>query len=224
MKTMPFAAVLFDLDGTLFDPAGDLVPAVTHTLTTHGYHCAPAAVIREHISGGSKAMLQAAAQIPIDAETMNLLLPTFSQYYQSNIANHSALFSGMDAVLKRLETEKIHWGIVTNKFQRFAQAFVKATQMDKRLSVLVCGDTLPRAKPHPDPLFYACQQLDVAPQDCVYIGDSANDMRAGKAAGMYTIACRYGYLAADADPKTWQADAIIDAPQDLYDLLWTAAR
>ena len=86
-------------------------------------------------------------------------------------------------------------------------------------AVIICGDTTPHTKPHPEPLFEAARQLGVAPQHCIYIGDDERDILAGKAADMATVAARYGYLGHGADVSTWRADAEISSPTELLKLL-----
>ena len=54
--------------------------------------------------------------------------------------------------------------------------------------------------------------LGIEPHACVYVGDDRRDVQAGRAAGMKTIAVRYGYLNG-GDPDTWDADAVVDTPE-----------
>jgi phosphoglycolate phosphatase len=84
---------------------------------------------------------------------------------------------------------------------------------------VVGGDTTPHPKPHPAPLLEAARQLDIAPEDCIYVGDDERDIRAGQAAGMGTVAATYGYLGSNAEVARWGADASIEAPMHLLRLL-----
>jgi len=83
----------------------------------------------------------------------------------------------------------------------------------------VCGDTTPHAKPHPEPLLEASRRLGVPAEACVYVGDDLRDVQAGRAAGMYTVAVRWGYLGAGELIEDWGADVIIDSPQQLLNCL-----
>jgi phosphoglycolate phosphatase len=82
----------------------------------------------------------------------------------------------------------------------------------------VCGDTLAKCKPHPEPIWHACRLLNVLEDNCVYIGDAERDIQAGNRAGLYTIAVRYGYIPAIEDPQNWHADEILNKPSDI--LTW----
>ena len=86
-------------------------------------------------------------------------------------------------------------------------------------AAVVSGDTTPHAKPHPAPLLEAARRLGVPAPRCVYVGDDARDVQAGRSAGMLTVAAAYGYLGAHAAPHDWGAHHTIDAPAQLLRLL-----
>ena len=79
---------------------------------------------------------------------------------------------------------------------------------------IVSGDTTGFAKPHPAPLLEGARRLNLAPEQCWYVGDDLRDIEAGKAAGMVTVACAWGYCGAIA-PSTWGADYLFDTPDQL---------
>jgi phosphoglycolate phosphatase len=64
----------------------------------------------------------------------------------------------------------------------------------------------------------AAERLGVAPETCLYVGDAERDIEAGRAAGMRTLVALFGYLDADDQPATWDADGAIEQPGDL--LAW----
>jgi len=112
--------------------------------------------------------------------------------------------------------------VVTNKSSRFVTPLLATMPMFTTASALVCGDTTPHTKPHPAPLHEAMRQIGVRPEQCVYVGDDERDMVAGRAAGMATVAARYGYLGAGAVVERWPADAVINSPSELLNILETA--
>ena len=86
-------------------------------------------------------------------------------------------------------------------------------------AVLVAGDSTPHPKPHPAPLLAASAALGLAPADCVYVGDDERDIQAAHAAGMPGVAAAYGYLGLGTPLAAWGAEAAIDRPLELLDLL-----
>ena len=68
-------------------------------------------------------------------------------------------------------------------------------------------------------MLYACELISQTPENCIYIGDAARDIKAGKNANMTTVIARYGYISSSDNIKDWQADGIIDHPSELLQWL-----
>jgi phosphoglycolate phosphatase len=149
------------------------------------------------------------------AEQQTNILNTMLEDYQKNILHHTRLFSGIAEVLNLLEDKGIKWGVVTNKRKRFTNPLMDALKLTSRAACIISGDSTPNSKPHPEPMLTACKQAGVEPTRCIYIGDSAHDIEAGKKVGMKTMAAAYGYLKFDDDPQTWHADALIHSPAEI---------
>jgi phosphoglycolate phosphatase len=128
----------------------------------------------------------------------------------------------MHAVLARLERHGLHWGVVTNKVERFAAMLVEGLGLAGRCAVLIGGDTTPHTKPHPQPLIEAAARLGLRAQRCIYVGDDRRDMLAGRGAQMATLAAAWGYLGAGESAHDWQADAVLEAPEELLHWLGLA--
>jgi phosphoglycolate phosphatase len=136
-------------------------------------------------------------------------------YYEQNPADHTRYFEGMESVLDHLEGRGIPWGIVTNKRSRYTQPLTEALEIHLRTPCIVSGDTTAESKPHPLPLIEASGRLGIDPAYCVYIGDAARDIEAGRRAGMMTLAALYGYINANEDIEGWGADDALEVPTDL---------
>jgi phosphoglycolate phosphatase len=198
-------AVLFDLDGTLVDTAPDLCNAINRVLADLGRPAVPLARLREVVSKGGRAML-AVALPDLDEAAREPLLAPFLAYYADALAVDSVLFDGVEALLAALEARGITWGLVTNKPEALAVGVVAGFGWTTRCAVLVGGDTLPRRKPDPAPLRYACERLGIAPSDALYVGDDERDVQAARAAGMPSVAALWGYRLPAEDPLAWGAD------------------
>jgi phosphoglycolate phosphatase len=122
-------------------------------------------------------------------------------------------------LLDELTARNVRWGIVTNKVARLTEPLVALLGLAEVASCVVSGDTTPHSKPHPAPLLHAAAELGVSPSHIVYVGDDARDVKAGKAAGMMTIAAAYGYCGTDSPPETWDADCVVESPDRLAQVL-----
>ena len=211
-------AVFFDLDGTFADTAPDLCHALNLMRESRSLPPVPLAVTRPVTSLGARGMLSAGFGLtPADADYA-AMREEFLHLYETHLCRESRLFPGVHALVDGLESRGIAWGIVTNKAERYARPLIATLARGKQCACIIGGDTTGHLKPHPAPLLAASAASGIAPRDCVYVGDDARDVEAGRAAGMYTVAVRYGYLNGGA-PDRWGADAVVDDPEELLRLL-----
>jgi phosphoglycolate phosphatase len=219
---VPLQAVLFDLDGTLNDTAPDMTAALNRLREEKGLRALPYELLRPYVSRGSNGLLNVGfGGDPADAARA-ALVERFLALYNADLCRHSQPFDGILDVLSWLESRGVPWGIVTNKPGWLAQPLLTDLALLARAGCLVSGDTLPERKPHPRPLLYAAEQLGVAPEACLYVGDDLRDAEAGRAAGMGVLVALWGYIPPDHDPDGWDADAWVQTPGAL--LAWLQAR
>lgn len=215
-------AILFDLDGTLADTAPDLAAAVNLLRTARGLEPTPYAILRPTASAGARGMIGAAFGLtPADEGYEELRLQWFDNY-QNAMAVHSTLFPGIEELLKGIADGGMAWGIVTNKPARFTDPLVGMIGLG-HAGCVISGDTTPQPKPHPGPLLEGARRLGIAPEQCWYVGDDLRDVEAGRAAGMLTVACTWGYCGT-VDPATWGADMLLDSPLALLEILLASTR
>lgn len=209
--------VLFDLDGTLADTAPDLANALNYVLEKH--HCAPLPYekIRPIVSHGGMALVTLG--FGADHPEFDTYYKELLEHYQSNIANETTLFPGMDELLSTLEKENINWGVVTNKPAWLTKPLMEALDLTSRAVTIVSGDTLEERKPHPAPLLHACQQAGSKAEECIYVGDAERDIEAGNRAGMLSLVALFGYIADSDMPETWGAHSLITSPEAIIPLI-----
>ncbi|HWZ73039.1 MAG TPA: phosphoglycolate phosphatase [Casimicrobiaceae bacterium] len=212
-------AVLFDLDGTLADTAGDLAAALNRVRADRSLPPMPLDVLRPHASHGARGMLGAAFGIGRESPEFENLSGMFLDYYAAALCEKTQLFGDAEEVLTEIERRGLRWGIVTNKATRFTLPILERLALSTRTVAVICGDTTANAKPHPEPLLAAALMLNIDPSDCVYVGDAERDIVAGRAAGMKTLIASYGYLGVHDTPEHWAADGVIHSLPELLDWL-----
>lgn len=213
------AAVLFDLDGTLLDTAPDLGGALNRLRASEGLSPLPPAVIRPHVSHGSFALTRLGFGLSETDPAFEPLRLRLLDFYHADVAGATTPFPGVPELLEWLVAEGFHWGIVTNKPGWLTTPLLARVPFRQPAGCVISGDTLPTRKPDPAPLLHAAAQLAVAPAACVYVGDAARDVEAGRRAGMRTLIASYGYIGDEDRPDTWGADACLAAPLALRDWL-----
>jgi phosphoglycolate phosphatase len=182
--------------------------------------------IRKVVSDGARAMVALAFNIKEGDKGFEQKKQRFLDIYTQNICRESRLFESLDQLLNWCNDHDIPWGIVTNKPRRFSELLLSQLKLDKSnldysMSSLVCADDVQNPKPNAEPMLKACQDLNITPENCLYVGDHKRDIDAGKNANMKTIAAGYGYVHSDQEALSWKADWTVNTSQELTSLLMT---
>lgn len=208
-------AVLFDLDGTLIDSAPDLAGAANDMRLERGLEALAFDQLRPMVGAGARGMVGIALGVGPGHADFEPLKHEFLERYERRMLRQTGCFAEVLPMLDALEQARLHWGIVTNKAERFALPISAALGLAARSKALIGGDTTPHIKPHPAPLLEAARRAGVAPELCIYVGDDERDIEAGRAAGMRTVAAAWGYLGQGRPIEAWGANIVIDKPLQL---------
>lgn len=212
-------AVLFDLDGTLVDSAPDLAGAANEMRLMRGLPALDLAQLRPMVGAGARGMLGVALQIRPEDAQYEALKDEFLSRYEARLSLETRLFQDVQTLLDALVAAEMAWGIVTNKAERFALPLTRQLGLHDSARAVIGGDTTPHSKPHPAPLLEAAKRADVAPEQCIYVGDDERDIVAGRAAGMRTVAAAWGYLGNGKPIEEWRADIVLSSPAQLLQVL-----
>jgi phosphoglycolate phosphatase len=191
---MPFDTIVFDLDGTLVDTAGDLTASLNHALATLGRPAIPAAEVRHMVGQGARRLLERglAASGAVSPELVEAGVAPFLDYYGANIATHSRPFDGVEAALDGL-AGAFRLAICTNKPVRLAEALVAELGWAGRFHALLGADSRPWRKPDPRHLHDTVSEA--GGRRALFVGDSKTDADTARAAGVPLILVDFGYSA-----------------------------
>lgn len=212
-------AVFFDLDGTLADTAADLVAPVQAMRVERGLEPLPFELLRPWASMGARGLLLKGLGVERDAPAFEALRDEFLQRYEAAMNVHTCLFPGVEEVLDALDTASIPWGVVSNKIERLVRPILASLGVLERSVCAIGGDTTAFAKPHPEPLLHGARIAGADAAACIYVGDDERDIVAGRAARMRTVAAAYGFCGEHSPPHSWGADALVQEPLELMELL-----
>jgi len=215
-------AVLFDLDGTLVNTIPLIFACYEHTLRVH----APGfvldrSVLVENLGRSLDDILRdyaVAAGLPDADEVSHEMGTTYRSFQREQIDRLIQPYDGMDEALRALRELGFTLGLVTSKVEWAARLSYERYGLGEFLSVLVFHDDTARHKPDPEPLLLAASKGGLVPDRTAYVGDSVQDMAAGRAAGMKTIGALWGPSEAEALQRAG-ADALARTPRDLVSLL-----
>ncbi|QCT93681.1 phosphoglycolate phosphatase [Caminibacter mediatlanticus TB-2] len=212
--------LLFDLDGTLIDSAKDLATSINYMLKTLNKKTYDEKIITKWIGNGGEVLIKRALSggmeiKEIDEKEFLKAKEIFFNHYKNNLANNTTIYDGVIETLKNLPYKKV---IITNKPHEFVKPILEKLNLIEYFDGYFGGDYFEEKKPSPLPLLKACEIYKTPIQKAIMIGDSKNDILAGKKANIKTIAVDYGYNQGE-DIKTYNPDIIINDFRKLLEVI-----
>lgn len=211
--------LVFDLDGTLAETAGDLIGTLNLILAREGVAPLPLADARFMLGAGARALIQrgfAAQNAPLDSARLQKLFEDFLAHYEAHIADESFLFPGVEPALDRFAEAGWAFAVCTNKIERPARKLLGALGVADRFRAIVGQDTFGAPKPDPRVLAQTIDRAGGDPARTIMVGDSRTDIDTARAFGAPVVAVDFGYT------DTPVADLGPDRVISHFDALWDA--
>lgn len=220
--------IALDLDGTLEDSRADMVAAVQRVRAALGLVARPDAGVRPHVNAGMDALYRACFDDFLaggDASARyKRVRDAYEADYHEHIVVETRLYAGMQAALDALASVG-RLACVTNKPERLSRRLLDVLGVAPLFGAVIGGDTCAESKPSPLMLEEAARRIGFQPtpvgatkSPAFMIGDTAADIRMGKAYGATTVWCAWGYAAAPPEPAP---DHIAQTPADLVEIVKT---
>jgi HAD superfamily hydrolase (TIGR01509 family) len=215
-------AVLFDIDGTLSDTDDQMMKKAQVVLKPLGLF------LNEHRRHAAARWLVMAAEKPgnyiynlVDRFDLDSLLIKFLDWCNRN-RHHSLkkkfwLIPGVGEMLKTLAA-RFPLGVVSARDERSSMGFLNQFGLSSLFSVVVTSQTVHHTKPFPDPLLFAAERLNIAPDHCLMVGDTTVDIRAARLAGMHSVGVLCGF-GREKGLRRAGADLILKSTTDLTAIL-----
>lgn len=213
--------IIFDLDGTLIDSVPDLASATNGMLMALGASGAEVEQVRTWVGNGSKVLVERAlawANLPKSDEFLYQAHELFLDSYAQHADDKTTQYQGVTQGLTRLEEAGLTLALATNKPLRFVPAILQKFGWTDKFSMVLGGDSLPVKKPDPLPLLHICECCGVLPSQAIMVGDSKNDVQAGKNANITTLALTYGYNYGEPIANSLP-DGVFDSFDELTDFI-----
>ena len=210
-------ALCFDVDGTLSDTDDLYSQKVSRFLPRlifkDPHHTARRIVM--WIEAPGNMLLGLADQLGIDDQMMAII--DWMSRHRKQSTKKFLLVPGVDEMLKQLHG-RYPMAIVSARDERGTMAFLEHYGLVKYFDVIMTGLSAPHTKPYPDPILLAAQKMNIPPENCLMIGDTTVDMRAGKSAGAQTagVLCGFGE---EIELNQMGADVILEDTTKLLKIL-----
>jgi phosphoglycolate phosphatase len=208
LKPVPsFAVYLFDVDGTLMDSAPDICAAQMEVLAANGRPAVTEEFLRRYIG---RHLIDLFLDAGFSNEGMDTLIQSYRTAYWARKHANTQVFPGVAQMLGSLGGRK---STATIKTSATTRAVLEQFGLIGHFDHVQGTDGFP-AKPEPDVIFESLRVLGAPKEACLFVGDSAADMEAGKRAGVRTCAVRWGYGDLE-EMARWEPDYWIDEPRQL---------
>lgn len=178
----PYLAVLFDYDFTLGDSSVGIINCVNSALEHMGLPTAPEDAIRRTVGLALPACF-AALTGDNSPERAARFVALFTQRADEVMLDHTFTYPGVRRALAEVAAAGVRLGLVSTKFHRRLEQVTTRDGLRQLFGVLVGGDDVPAPKPDPAGVLQAAATLGVAPERCLFVGDSAVDGETARRAG-----------------------------------------
>jgi len=183
---------IFDLDGTLIDSLEDLTDATNFMLSGMGKENMNGEQVKKLVGQGARRLVERA--IPgVSTDELERALGYFISYNDEHIVDKTRLYPDVKGTLMSLRDSGCRLAVISNKNSALCRKVINALGVEDFFEVVMGADTMPFRKPSPEPVLKLLRDFGVNTENAVIVGDSINDVAAGKAAGILTVGCTYGY-------------------------------
>ena len=183
---------MFDFDGTLVDSLPGIEHSIDHALHVCG--CAPRdCEVRPFIGPPIRSILSRITGETVP-EQLNALEAAFRSSYDSDGWRRTFFFEGAREVLETLAAADVSLFVVTNKPEQATTQILREAGLYSLFTGVVCRNSARK-------LFHSKTEMvshvlslhRLAPENCVFIGDTAEDYQAATAAGVPAVLVQHGY-------------------------------
>jgi 2-phosphoglycolate phosphatase len=186
---MQIKAVIFDLDGTIVDTGEDIVYALNILLSKHNRPLTSLKDLAPIIPQGTIFMIKHTFG---DTNNINELMRELQVIREANLIRHASVYPGMSDTINKLHEDNYKLAIVSNNYNQRIAKILTHMKLNQYFPVIVGQDDLGILKPNPAPILHACNKLNVAPEECIYVGDSIVDQQTAINSNMPFILAAYG--------------------------------
>ncbi|MCR8726639.1 phosphoglycolate phosphatase [Frigidibacter sp. ROC022] len=198
----PVRGVVFDLDGTLVDSAGDLRDAANLLLAELGKKPIDLETTIGFIGRGVPTLVRRVLghrEVAVEGAELEARTARFLAHYEPRVTASTRPYPGVVAMLEDLQARGIGLALCTNKIESATRSICDVLGLTRFFPVIVGGDTLPQRKPDPAPLLLAIRKLGLEPEEVLYVGDSETDYATARGAQVRFAYFEGGYQRAAID-------------------------
>lgn len=210
---MPCEAVIFDMDGTILNTLKDLRDATNASLAAFGFPPRSQEEIRRFVGNGVEKLMERALPGGRNHPDFPACLAFFLDYYPKHANDSTCPYDGVEQVLSELRRRRIHTAVVSNKIDRAVKDLAHRYFGDAIEYALGDQPSL-RRKPAPDAVLAVMSHWNLAPEECLFVGDSETDVQTAQNAGIPCLSVLWGFRSKE-ELTAAGATAFIATPDEI---------
>lgn len=212
-------ACIFDMDGTVSNTINSIAYFANNALKKAGLAQIETDVYKKLVGNGAKVLVERMLKTVGASESYyDEVAYEYNTKYDNDFLYLTEPYDGIIDMLKELKKMGLSIAILSNKPHVTAVKVSDALFSKELVDICYGGREGIALKPDPAGVFEILKELNIAKEECLYIGDTATDMKTGKGAGLYTVGVLWGFR----DRKELEeggADKIIEHPSQLIDII-----
>jgi phosphoglycolate phosphatase len=208
-------AVLFDLDGTLSDPAVGIVAALRAALGATGVELATAGRLERFIG---PPLQECFAELGLAPDGVAAAITAYRAYYAEVGLFENAVYPGVADLLASLEGDGFGLAVATSKPATFAVRILDHFGLLDRFEVVAGPELDGRNRHKHEVIALALAGLGAEPASAVMVGDRLHDVAGARHHGLVAVGVTWGYGTRE-ELVAAGADHLVDTPAELGGLL-----
>jgi HAD superfamily hydrolase (TIGR01509 family) len=190
-------AICFDVDGTLSDTDNHMVAHLSSSMRWIRWlirEDARKSLARKLLMAGETPgnyLYNVADRLGIDQAALSVS-DWLNRHALRRKPEEFWIMPGVRSMLTELGS-RLPLSIVSARGRLGTEAFLKQFDLATRFTAVATSQTCRHTKPYPDPVFWAADQMGIPPANCLMVGDTVVDIRAGRAAGAQTVGVLCGF-------------------------------
>ena len=209
---------IFDMDGTLVDTIKSIAYFANNALNKYGLPSIETERYKILVGNGAKVLVERMIkEVGGTEEQFEKVLPEYNTTYDDDFLYLTEAYVGVCEMLKELKELGVKTAILSNKPDSTAKKVAEALFEDGLVDVCYGGRDGIALKPDPEGVFAILEEFNVEKSECLYIGDTATDIKTAKNAGLTNIGVLWGFRDR-AELEGAGADYIIEKPSEIIDI------
>jgi len=205
--------IIFDMDGTLFSTQDLIVHCVNETSQKFLKRSLPRQDSLWSFGPPARNIIRELAE-SLPGKPIQEAVDYYDSVYRRSFRGMAIAFHGIPELLEELDRLEKSLAVVTSETSTLSDYALDTFNLRNYFDALVTSDHVLKRKPDPEGIHLALRKIQLRPQECILVGDSAADITAGRNAGLVTGAALWG-SETWGDPREASPDFLFSNVQEL---------